>query len=397
MAKKEGLDDTKQSLLEHLTELRSRLIKSMLAIVATTTVALIFSPELLEYVMKPLSDVLQKRTNVETLLVHGDEARGAAIESTLRAHKIVNFQGRILELGKVRELVDEARKDKRFAIDLILVSSDLIMGDGAVLPDLLEGVQPAPEVVYLAKDMRDPAVAELRMLEGAQVFPDPPKSQVLDRIIGRARAAAGKATTDKLVMLSPIDPFFAYLKIALAIGLFLACPIWIYQVWKFVAPGLYKTEKMIVLPCVVSASLLFVIGGLFAYYAMFPVMFNVLVNQMMPSAVAGAFTVDRYLSLLLTMTVAFGVVFELPLAIAILAMIGLVTPALLKKFRRHAIVANFIFAAVITPTTDPLSLFMMAIPLCLFYEIGIILASVMYKRRARKLAEEDGAVPAPAA
>ena len=100
-------------------------------------------------------------------------------------------------------------------------------------------------------------------------------------------------------MLSPLEPFFAYLKIALVVGLFLACPFWLYQAWRFVAPGLYTQEKKVVIPCITAASVLFCAGGLFAYYAMFPMMFDVLVNQMMPASLTGSFTVDNYLGLLL--------------------------------------------------------------------------------------------------
>ncbi len=117
---------------------------------------------------------------------------------------------------------------------------------------------------------------------------------------------------------------------------------------------------------------------------MFPSMFHVLVDQMMPASVAGAFTVDKYLSLLLTMTVAFGIVFEMPLAVAILAMVAWSRPPRCARCASTRSSGSFIFAGVVTPTTDPLSLFMMAIPLCVFYEIGIIFASIVYKKRQEK-------------
>lgn len=380
-AKKDGLDETKYSLIEHLSELRGRLLKAVLAVFVTTGVSLYFAPDLLDYTVKPLTNVLRAKNRVDTVLI---DAHGDSVEAQLSKIETVNFRGRFEDLAKVRELVLQSIAEKK-PIDLVLVSAQAIKDDGTLVSDLLEGVDPAPEVAYLVANAHDPAVTELQ-LEGAALIPDPPRTAALSRVVRRAAASAGKAATgDKLVVLSPLDPFFAYLKVALVIGLFLACPIWLYQAWQFVAPGLYANEKRVVAPVILSGSLLFIGGGCFAYFGMFPVMFDVLVNQMMPASLIGQFTVDKYLSLLMTMTVAFGVVFELPLAITVLAMVGVVTPSMLRKLRKYAIVGSFAFAGIITPTTDPLSLFMMAIPLCLFYEIGIVLASIMYKRRQERM------------
>jgi sec-independent protein translocase protein TatC len=375
----EGLDETKYTLIEHLSELRGRLVKAVLAIFLTTGVALYFASDLLDYAVAPLAKVLRDRNRVETVLIHNDDKRADEIEKRLLRIEQVSYQGRMKSLDEVHQIAEQQIK-KGHPLELVLVSADAIKDDGTLVSDLLEDVKPQPEIAYLIANVKGPAVADLQ-LEGAVLIPDPPRHAALTRVVRRAAAAAGKASSgDKLVVLSPLEPIFAYLKIALVIGLFTACPVWLFQGWQFVAPGLYRREKMIVLPSVLSASILFVAGGLFAYFFMFPVMFNVLVNEMMPASLAGAFTVDKYLSLLLTMTVAFGVVFELPLVLAVLAKIGLVTPAMLRRFRKYAIIGNFIFAAVITPTTDPLSLFMMAIPMCLFYELGIILAVMVQKK-----------------
>lgn len=372
-----GIDETKYSLIEHLSELRKRIMRSVIAVFLTTGVALYFAADLLDYTVRPLTDVLRDKNRVETLLIDKD---GDAIQAQLTAMKNVYFRGRFNDMSGVRAAVEAAITEKK-PVDLILVSAKALGDQDAFVSDLLEGIDPSPEVAYLVANAHDPAVVELQ-LEGASLIPDPPRTAALARVVRRAAAAAGKAATgDKLVVLSPLDPFFAYLKIALVIGLFVACPLWLYQAWQFVAPGLYAQEKMVVLPVILSGSVLFIAGGAFAYFAMFPLMFDVLVNQMMPASLVGTFTVDKYLSLLMTMTIAFGVVFELPLAIAVLAMIGVVTPPMLRKMRKYAIVGSFIFAAIITPTTDPLSLFMMAGPLVIFYEVGIILASIVSRRR----------------
>jgi sec-independent protein translocase protein TatC len=166
----------------------------------------------------------------------------------------------------------------------------------------------------------------------------------------------------------------------------LACPIWLFQAWRFIEPGLYPTERGFVLPVVVSGSTLFVAGGLFAYFLIFPAMFDVLINQMMPGSLSGAFTVENYLSLLMQVTLAFGVVFELPLAIALLAALGVVTPAKLRKLRKYWIVMAFVIGGVLTPTPDPFNQSLMAAPLILFYEIGILLAGIMARRREARRA-----------
>ena len=208
----------------------------------------------------------------------------------------------------------------------------------------------------------------------------PPRTAVVNRMIRRAAATAGKAAAvDRLVVLSPLEPFFAYLKIALVIGLFLACPIWLHQAWLFISPGLYANERKFALPVIISGSFLFIGGGAFAYFAMFPVMFDFLVNEMMPDSLVSSFTVSNYLGLLLRITVAFGVVFELPLALAMLAKVGLVNAERLASFRKYWLVISFILGAILTPA-DPISQLMMAVPLIAFYEVGIIAAKIVGKK-----------------
>lgn len=380
-----GLDETRYALSEHLAELRTRLGWSILAVLLTTVGCLAFAAPIFEYSIRPLAAVLKDRSRVETVLVGPEEDRTQAeIAGRLERFDRVRFRGRLSDLETVRDLVVRARGTKN-PIDLVLVDAQAVWADGALVSDVLEGVEPAPYVVYLVPAVDDPFVRELQ-LEGALVILSPPRDAVLKRVVRRAAGAAGKSTsTDKLVVLSPLEPFFAYIKIALVCGLFLACPIWLYQGWRFVSPGMYRHEKRAVLPAILGASLLFMSGGAFAYYVMFPVMFDVLVNQMMPASLIGSFTVDKYLSLLLRLTVAFGAVFELPLVMAALGAVGIVSAATLRRFRKYAIVGSFILAAVLTPA-DPLSQVMMALPLIIFYELGIFLVAMFSRRRAARLA-----------
>lgn len=380
------VDEQKYTITEHLDELRTRLIRAIVGIVITTAGALVFSPQLLDYAVEPLIAVLAERTRLEVAVVHADAQRGDGLGAELAGRRRINFRGAITDLSELRAMAEEAVSARR-PLDLVLVSAAALGDDGALAADVLEGIDPAPYVTYLVADVRSPLVTEL-MLEGASVIPDPPRKAVLSRILRRAAGAAGKAAAgDKLVVLSPLDPFFAYLKIAVVVGLFLACPIWLYQAWKFIEPGLYAHERSFVLPVVITGSMLFIGGGLFAYFAMFPVMFDFLVNQMMPGTLTSAFTVDKYLSLLLRITVAFGTVFELPLALAMLSVVGIVTPASLRAWRKYFVILAFVLGAMLTPA-DPLSQMMMAAPLLLFYEIGIILAGVLGTRRSRENPDE---------
>lgn len=385
------MDDTKYTLTEHLSELRGRLLKSFLGIIATTAVCAAFAPQLLTRAIQPLQAVLREKNRVETLLIHPDAEARRQLTQRLDDDRTINLRGSFEGLAAIGPAAQEALAEER-PIDLILVSSDAIGAEGQHAGDAVEGIEPAPSVVYLVKDAKDPNLLELS-LEGAAVILDPPKKASLARVVRRAAGAAGKAAqAEKLVVLSPLDPFFAYLKIALVCGLFLACPVWLYQLWRFVEPGLYAQEKGVVLPAVLTGSVMFAGGGAFAYFIMFPVMFDVLVNQMMPAAVSASFTVDNYLNLLLTMTVAFGAIFELPLVLALASGVGLVDPATLVRYRKFAIIGSFIVGGVLTPTADPISQLMMAGPLVLFYEIGIVAGRVLNKRRLAKLAQAERAL-----
>jgi Tat protein translocase TatC len=387
VSSEDGLDDTKMSLIDHLTELRARLIKGFLAVLLTTFGALAFAEDILDYSIQPLLHVLQDRNKVETILIDKNEQSGATLAARLDQNDRIHFHGKLKDLGAVTEIV-KAQIEKKRPIDLILVASDAIGSDGALMSDLLDKVEPSPYVAYLVRNKDDPMVSELQ-LEGAVVLLEPLRDPVLNRVVRRAAASAGKASAnDKLVVLSPLEPFIAYLKIAFVVGLFLACPFWLYQTWSFVAPGLYATEKKVVVPSIASASFLFCMGGLFAYYVMFPLMFDVLVNQLMPASLTASFTVDKYLGLLMEMTVAFGLVFELPLILAFLAAVGIVSAASLRRFRKYWIIAAFIIGAVLTPA-DPISQSVMALPLIVFYEVGILLAVFFSKKREQALMDSE--------
>lgn len=167
-------------------------------------------------------------------------------------------------------------------------------------------------------------------------------------------------------------PFFVPIKVALMTSLLIALPYILYQIWRFVAPGLYAHERRLVLPLIAASTLLFYCGMAFAYFAVFPVVFG-FVTASAPQGVAVMTDIDKYLSFVLTMFVAFGVTFQVPVAVVILVRMKMVTTAKLREIRPYVIVGAFIAGALFTPP-DVVSQFMLAMPLWLLYEAGIVVA-----------------------
>lgn len=181
---------------------------------------------------------------------------------------------------------------------------------------------------------------------------------------------------------SYIEPLMVYLKVAAYGGIFLAVPWVLWQLWQFIAPGLYRKEKRVVIPFLLSGTILFYGGAAFCYFLIMPAAFPAMAAIANDASLAPVLTMSEQLSLVLAMLLGFGVVFEVPVVIAFLSMIGVVNWRTLAKYRRIAIVVNVIVAAIITPTGDPLNLALMAVPMILFYEIGIVLARFLGKKPA---------------
>jgi sec-independent protein translocase protein TatC len=188
---------------------------------------------------------------------------------------------------------------------------------------------------------------------------------------------------------SYIEPFMVYLKVAVYGGVFLAVPWVLWQLWLFVAPGLYKKEKRVVVPFLVSGTALFYAGAAFCYFVIMPVAFPAMAAVANDASLAPVLTMSAQLSLVLAMLLGFGVVFEVPVVMAFLSMVGLVNWRTLAKYRRVAVVVNVAVAALITPTGDPLNLALMALPMVAFYEIGIVFSRILGKKPAA-----DAAAPA---
>ena len=190
-----------------------------------------------------------------------------------------------------------------------------------------------------------------------------------------------------LIATSITTPFMTPFKLSFFVALFAAMPIILWQLWAFVAPGLYRHEKRFAGPLVFSSVLLFYVGVLFAYYVVFPVMFAFFASTT-PVGVTMMPDIDAYLSFILTMFFCFGVAFEVPIAVVLLALTGMVSTEKLSESRGYVIIAIFIIAAILTPP-DAVSQCIMAIPMWLLYEGGLIMARVMVKMKRERKAEEE--------
>lgn len=185
-----------------------------------------------------------------------------------------------------------------------------------------------------------------------------------------------------LIFTKPAEGFTTYLKVSLFAALVFSVPVILYQVWKFVAPALFRDEKRIVVPLIVFGTVFFLTGAVFCYLVAAPAAFRFLLGEYSSEYVRALPNIGDALSFLMSLMVGFGVVFEFPVASFILSRLGLVTAAGLRAKRKYAILISAIAAAVITPTTDALSMMFMLVPIIIFYELGIVVAWLFGKPRA---------------
>jgi len=174
----------------------------------------------------------------------------------------------------------------------------------------------------------------------------------------------------KMIATGVITPFMVPMKVTALAAFMVALPYVLYQAWAFVAPGLYEHEKRLAMPLIVASTVLFFLGVAFCYYFVFGRVFAV-VHEWAPKSITPAPDIEAYFSFVITMFLAFGVTFEIPVVIVVLVRMGIVSIEKLREGRPYAIVGAFIIAAVVTPP-DVLSQFMLAVPMCLLYEAGII-------------------------
>ncbi|MFP5418734.1 MAG: twin-arginine translocase subunit TatC [Gammaproteobacteria bacterium] len=181
-------------------------------------------------------------------------------------------------------------------------------------------------------------------------------------------------------------PFFVPIKVTMMTAFLIALPWVFYQAWAFVAPGLYQHEKRLGVPLVIASVILFVLGMAFAYFLVFPVVFGFIVG-VAPEGVAVMTDIGKYLDFVITLFMAFGITFEVPIAVVLLVKMNMVTIAKLREIRPYVVVGAFVIGAIFTPP-DVISQFMLAIPLWILYELGIIVAAAITKAQPERASSE---------
>lgn len=181
----------------------------------------------------------------------------------------------------------------------------------------------------------------------------------------------------KMIATGVVTPFLIPVKVTMLVAFIIALPWVLYQMWAFVAPGLYAHEKKLIAPLVISSSALFIAGIAFCYFLVFGVVFR-FINDFAPKSISVAPDIDSYFGFVMTMFIAFGLTFEVPVVVIVLVRMGLVTVEKLKQIRPYVIVGAFVVAAVVTPP-DVVSQLLLAIPLCLLYEVGLFLAPLFVR------------------
>ena len=191
----------------------------------------------------------------------------------------------------------------------------------------------------------------------------------------------------KMIVTDVTGSFFVPMKVTMLVAFIIALPVVMYQLWAFIAPGLYLHERKLILPLVVSSYTLFIIGMAFAYFLVFPTVFKFMASYNAPLGAEMSTDIDNYLSFAMTTFLAFGITFEVPVVVVVLVRMGMVSLAKLKEIRPYVIVGAFVVSAVVTPP-DVLSQLLLAVPMTLLYELGLLVARLYVPKSSE--AEESG-------
>lgn len=215
------------------------------------------------------------------------------------------------------------------------------------------------------------------------IYPGP--SAIYDILAQPMLASLPQGT--RMIATGVITPFMVPVKVTLLAAFVLSLPVVLYQAWAFIAPGLYRHEQRLALPLIASSTLLFLAGMAFSYFVVFRTVFHFIAN-FAPQSITPAPDIEAYLGFVMTMFIAFGITFEVPIAVVLLVKTGITTVEKLRDARGYVIVGAFIIAAVVTPP-DVVSQFMLAVPLCLLYEVGLLVARRVKPREVTEETDEE--------
>jgi sec-independent protein translocase protein TatC len=263
------------------------------------------------------------------------------------------------------------------------------MTDSSSKDDELAGSeQPfVQHLVELRDRMVKAAIAIAIVAIGLAAYPGP--GALYDMLAAPLVAHLPAGST--LIATSVISPFMVPLKVLMVAAFLIALPVVLYQLWAFVAPGLYSHEKKLVLPLVVSSTVLFFMGVAFCYFFVFGRVFA-FIQSFAPKSITASPDIEAYLDFVLSMFLAFGLAFEVPVVVVVLARMGIFSIQKLKDFRGYFVVLAFIIAAIVTPP-DVVSQLALAIPMCLLYEIGIWAAQIFIRQTQAPVDESTTASP----
>ncbi len=201
----------------------------------------------------------------------------------------------------------------------------------------------------------------------------------IDLIIDGVLLLPARQSNIKLQNLKPFGQLFLYFQVAIIVGLIISFPNVVYQFWKFIAPALKENEKKYITSIVLFTTFCFLAGVVFAYFVMLPLTLK-FAAEFGSAAIENNFAIDEYFSIILSVIIGAGLVFELPMLSFFLTKIGILNPGIMRRYRRHSIVAILILAAILTPGTDPVSQIILAVPLVFLYEISILVSKIFHKK-----------------
>ncbi|MCH8333340.1 twin-arginine translocase subunit TatC [Candidatus Sumerlaeota bacterium] len=353
------------TLIGHLDELRTRLIICAVTLMLATAVSFFFAKPVLKILILPVSTVNRmEASNASAIAQDGD---GANETNDPRATFVLSPDGSISwrfdDPERLEEWIDGAGSRKASTSFF----AGLFGGDRETSESLAVQLEPLPLSIELIYDGGS----------GPITIPVIPS-------FGPAGSFFGQSGS--LFYRSPLDPIMVLLKVAIVMGILISLVVWVWQVWLFMAPGLTDREKRVVRPMLQCAIFLFPLGAVFVYFIFF--MLVIVMQNYTLSGILPLNDVQVYLKLMTTMMLVFGFLFELPLVIALLARIGVVTPAFLRHYRRHIYVGLAVVSMFLTPS-DPFTMVAAMIPLTLLFELSIWVAGVMALMRSRD-EEPDG-------